>query len=880
MAIPSDVRQDVIKRLAHDYTFKKRGDWFRGGKCPGCGKKELYTHAVEPWSLKCGRENNCGWESNIKELYPDAFENFNERYQPTNDNPNATANAYMEFARGFPLDKIKGWFSQGKYYNPNAVGKQGTATVKFDIDRGADISMERFVQTLKIRDKEDGSIKTQKAHFNGKFRGMAWIPPVVDLTKIKEIWFVEGAIDSTALNLKDIAAAATMSCTNYPEKFLENVPKSVKLVWAFDDDPAGRKYIKRHVVKAKAAGYNCAAAIIPIKGKDKHDWNDAYQKGWLDDKSRMEAYRYQGDLLLAPSAFEKAMIIWRKLGVNHFAVDFNFKFYWFALDLEKFNKAIETLEKTGNDEPTAMMEAAARQSGSISQIANCHFEFLYFLKSKFTDESWYYAKVQFPHKGAIVKDTFTGGQVAASSEFKKRLLSIAAGALFTGKGNQLDWIINRHLSHIKTVETIDFLGYAKEYGAYIFDDVAIADGKEYPINDEDFFEVGKSSLKTMNKSVSISIGNKEDYKPEWKDNLWDAFGPEGFAALTFFFGSLFAEQIRGTQKSYPFLEVVGAAGAGKSTLIEFLWKLLGRDDFEGFDPNKETVASRARKFSQGANIPVSLIESDREDKAKVRQFDWDELKTAYNGRSHRGRGVKNSGNDTDDQPFRGSIVITQNNPVNASEAIMSRIIHFFFTTETQTKESYQAAKALETTQVKHVNYFIRMACLAEKAILATVNKQAPAYERDLTNLNEIKSNRIAKNHSQMMALTDALAPMIGLTDDQHDAVIACFTNAAIKRQAALAADHPIVAEFWEVVEYLEQDGRRLNHSRNDREFALNLNEFVREASIRQQSFPPIQDLKKHLKQSQSRKFKDVKVVNSSIGETGSIRCWIFENEVN
>jgi ABC-type uncharacterized transport system ATPase component len=50
---------------------------------------------------------------------------------------------------------------------------------------------------------------------------------------------------------------------------------------------------------------------------------------------------------------------------------------------------------------------------------------------------------------------------------------------------------------------------------------------------------------------------------------------DGFLALKAWllsrsgFGSLFAEQIRAAQSSYPFLEVVGEAGAGKSTLIEF-----------------------------------------------------------------------------------------------------------------------------------------------------------------------------------------------------------------------------------------------------------------------------------------------------------------------
>ena len=127
---------------------------------------------------------------------------------------------------------------------------------------------------------------------------------------------------------------------------------------------------------------------------------------------------------------------------------------------------------------------------------------------------------------------------------------------------------------------------------------------------------------------------RDRYTTEWLQHVWTAFGAKGIVALAFWLGSLFAEQIRETQKSYPFLEIVGEAGSGKSTLIEFLWKLFGRSDYEGFDPSKSTTAARARNFAQVAGLPVVLIESDREtlgdEKSHVKSFDWDELKTAYN----------------------------------------------------------------------------------------------------------------------------------------------------------------------------------------------------------------------------------------------------------
>jgi hypothetical protein len=49
----------------------------------------------------------------------------------------------------------------------------------------------------------------------------------------------------------------------------------------------------------------------------------------------------------------------------------------------------------------------------------------------------------------------------------------------------------------------------------------------------------------------------------------------------------------------------------------------------------------ARNFAQVANMPVVLIEGDRnQEGAKQRGFDWEDLKTAYNGRSVRTQSLR------------------------------------------------------------------------------------------------------------------------------------------------------------------------------------------------------------------------------------------------
>ncbi|WP_343560453.1 toprim domain-containing protein [Kiloniella sp. b19] len=876
MAIRDDIRADLKKRLISDYQFKDRGEWLQGGTCPSCGKRELFTNAENPAFLRCNRQNRCGYEENTRNLYPDLFENLNKRYEPTPEAPNATADAYMDFVRGLPLKDIKGWYRQEKFWSQR--DNVGTATVRFDLNRENNIFMERFVETITVTDQDGVKVK-RKQHFGGSHKGMAWAPPGFKIEPGRELWIVEGIIDAIALNLSGKPTIAILSCGNYPDQWLKDkkVPFNVTLVWALDDDPAGRKFAKRHAAKAFKEGYTSKAAFCPNRGKEKIDWNEAYKAGDLKQSRFFEQCRFEGDLHFAANATDRGFIIWQAKGFNGFSFEFNNKIYWWQLDGERFNKEVDAFIKNneGRGPDHEERDKIGRRCGAIEEISNCRFEFLYFLQSRFTDESWYYAKITMPMGGRVFKDTFTGGQIAASSEFKKRLLTIAPGALFSGKGHHLDHIIRTDLNDIKTVETVDFVGYAKEYGAWIFNDQAIKEGKAFTLNEEDFFELGKSSVKTQNKSVALTLGEAKAYNPEWVKDLWQAFGPEGIAALTFFFGSLFAEQIRSMHKSFPFLEIVGEAGAGKSTLIEFLWKLLGRNDYEGFDPNKETVASRARKFSQGANLPVCLIESDREDVAKVKQYDWDELKTAYNGRSHRGRGVKNSGNDTDDQPFRGSIVITQNNPVNASEAILQRIVHFFFTTKSQTKESYHAAKRLEQLTVEELSYFIVKACTAEKAVLETVKKETAIYETELLKTKDVKSNRIAKNHAQMMACLSALQPIAGLTDEMVDRTILAFDQAAKERQHAIEADHEVVARFWEVYEYFLANEKRANHSNRDDQIAINLSEFEKWSYELHQSIPTLEALKKHLKNSKTRKFIDTKVVSSSV-LSKSIRCWVFQ----
>lgn len=126
---------ELLRQLVVDYDFTVKDEYLYKGICPRCGKKELYISTSEPWRVCCNRLNKCGYSDTTYDLYKNTlFADWSKYYQPTADNPNATADAYMVNARGFPLGLVQGLYSQEYYVNRD--NNQHTATVRFTLSDG------------------------------------------------------------------------------------------------------------------------------------------------------------------------------------------------------------------------------------------------------------------------------------------------------------------------------------------------------------------------------------------------------------------------------------------------------------------------------------------------------------------------------------------------------------------------------------------------------------------------------------------------------------------------------------------------------------------------------------------------------------------------
>jgi hypothetical protein len=930
-AMDNEIRSEVLRRLESDYGLQhiKGTQWMRKGTCPACAKNELFSRYDEPWFIRCGREGKCGQQWHVKELFDDLFDDWSKRAPATEQTPNASVDSYLQFARGFDLSLIKGWYSQENYWDRD-LGI-GSATVRFALEKGG------YWERLIDRPQRFGKKKARFAPGQSP-KGHWWCPPCVDLLEAKELWIVEGIFDCIALLHHGISAVSAMSSGAYPEESLKELArqrggKLPKLVWALDNEPSGHRGTRKHAALARELGYICEAAQIPQRDR-KADWNDLHQRwAFIDDAAKradkihrdLNEARHHGALLLAESAAEKGVLMyeWRERHEFHFG--FEKRLYWFKMDLDKYNKATQQLEESERQEDQLLndkqrRDKALRQCGAVVEIANCYPQALYFQRNEVTDESWYYLRVDFPHDSDPVKNTFTSTHLAASSEFKKRLLGMAAGAMFTGTSVQLEKIMKDQLYAIKTVSTIDYVGYSKEYSCYVYGDVAVKDGVVVAVNGEDYFEFNKLRLKTLQKGVAVRLERTgKDYNDEWLKLLWTCFSAQGVVALAWFFGSLFCEQIRARYQSFPFLEATGEAGAGKTTLLNLLWKLLGREGYEGFDPMKSTKAGRSRLMGQVSGMPVVFLEADRhgDDKAHAKTFEWDELKDFFGGGTLATKGVKTAGNETYEPPFRGTIAISQNAAVVAHEAIMTRICKLHFIRPTVTPESRAAADQLNGLDGSTLSHFLLRAVRKEAEVLALFAQRMPEHEGRLRRLHShciecgteyktdnqscngcgntlrgyIRVERISKNHAQLLALVDCLRLVVPLTDAQISATQRQIIRMAIERQASISADHPAVAEFWEVFEYLESisEDALVNHSKKPDLIAINLNEFCERAAEHKQKLADIGTLRDLLKESRSRKFIDSnKSVDSAVRAAfnarngamahrcSTVKCWTFK----
>ncbi|WP_054438214.1 hypothetical protein [Novosphingobium sp. ST904] len=287
-----------------------------------------------------------------------------------------------------------------------------------------------------------------------------------------------------------------------------------------------------------------------------------------------------------------------------------------------------------------------------------------------------------------------------------------------------------------------------------------------------------------------------------------------------------------------------------------------------------------------ANLPVGLIEGGRDDdKGKgFKQFDYNELLVLYNGRSPRGTGQKTGGFETVEPPFLGSIYLMQNERIDAIPAVLERLMSMDVDKSRWSAATKTAAVKLENWPIEELSGTIVHVIRQEAKYLSYFFERFTHHDQDMPRRVEgLNNTRPIKCHSQLAAGVEALQGLFPVIQPEWiEETLQLVDQMALDRQNACGGDHPTVSDFWEKVQWLlgrekpddHVDGKSVNQSRTpDKLIAINLVDF--EARCRNAGFPPpnMDQLKKLLRNSKSRKWIANKNVNNPADKVMS--CWVF-----
>ncbi len=880
----------LIEALLNDSKLKlvDKGTKYLYGTCPGCGKKELYISKEQPWQLRCSRLNNCDYSESTRDRYRDLFENFSKRYPATPENPNATADAYLKENRGFDLVRIQGAYTQtvSRLRKDKDSPVVSCETVRFPLWDGH--YWERVLDESKAR--QIG----KKAHFSYgiTYKNRGWLPPKMEIVKGDRVFIVEGIFHALAHVHAGFKAIAAFSCNNLPRDLIE-ATKDIGITWvlAFDDDKAGRDMTLKYTKELRDKNQKFEVALTGSK----QDWDDIYRRGELDEKF-IEQCIWRGRIFSAPTANKKAyaLFCWKRRA--HAVFDFRSALYATSVNTKDLNTDCD-----GDDPASGDFGDQFEKHCAIKRISNCVPEFLYIEKTHdLGGEQKYFFQIEMPRLRDPLLVALPPKSVSDARRFADELLACTPGAIFEGSASDMrylnrEWFYDRSVDYVTTVP---FIGYEETTRTYVFNDFGFRNGRELKLTAQGYLDADGSHIKSSLRGLEIVRG--EAFDSGFFPDFLKVFDLNGVAALAFFTASLFVRQIKEIYESFPILEVTGEKEAGKSTLIRFLWRMLGRENWEGVDFLSVSEAAKPRYLSQVSNLPVVLLESDRDpgDGQQSRgrtptQINWDDFKkvTDLDGRVGV-RAVKNHGNETNELLFRGSLVVSQNATVVASEALLSRIVHLHCTTAHKRAANAVIADRLKTMRAEHLAGYLRTVLSSETAYLNAFHVAYADHRKEFKAQPELTSQRVLDNHAMVAAACTCLTQFFPALDGALlKQVIGHVRQRAIDRMKRLESDVPMVEEFWQAYDYLntdvmhidDQEGERdvvrttLNHSSDAKLIAINLNHFEEICRKRGQQIAPMALLRQQLSSSRRYPFVEIKKVWSRM-EKRVISCWLFLNK--
>lgn len=235
------------------------------------------------------------------------------------------------------------------------------------------------------------------------------------------------------------------------------------------------------------------------------------------------------------------------------------------------------------------------------------------------------------------------------------------------------------------------------------------------------------------------------------------FGARGVLAMAWWMGAVHAARIRQDQNSFPFLQIVGTAGSGKTLLLDYLQKLNGQTPYSHALAHA-TAAGRARTFASAGQRIVICEDHGESDQS----IDWDELKPLFNSGSVA---LRSAEGEREDVTFRGALVITANQPLDCSDAVNSRMVVVDLSASDAHTPRVRP-EAIGNLNAGEASAFGIRVAQADDWISSAIKVFLPSYQGQLMHKYGPSLNaRTALNCAQMLALLDLLCTLLAIPQD-------------------------------------------------------------------------------------------------------------------
>ncbi|MGD9930047.1 MAG: hypothetical protein AB7U05_08505 [Mangrovibacterium sp.] len=259
---------------------------------------------------------------------------------------------------------------------------------------------------------------------------------------------------------------------------------------------------------------------------------------------------------------------------------------------------------------------------------------------------------------------------------------------FYGNTYQLKRIFANWMDNEVQAHFIETLGWNPEHQVYAFANaVFTSTNRLLPVNEVGIIDDPDNKSKSYYlPAYGLAHLNNQDYDTERKfiyidggvqfkeyaKLYFEAFESNGGIALLFMILSVFWDVVFDQIGFFPFLFLFGAYGTGKTSMVEFLLRVFGKD-FKGIPLNNATQVALSRTIASRNNSIFYLKEYTKE----TDEFNQDLFLTAYDG-SGRATGIKTNDNKTKVAMVKSAMMIDGNELPTQKTAVLSRMILLHF----------------------------------------------------------------------------------------------------------------------------------------------------------------------------------------------------------